>query len=31
MDGGEAAQQVFDSLRLEIEAKLNMRQAADFA
>lgn len=31
MEEGQASQQTFDSLRLEIEAKLNMRQAADFA
>jgi chromosome partitioning protein len=31
MEGGGPTQQVFDSLRLEIENKLNMRKAADFA
>ena len=31
MEGGNSTQKVFDSLRLEIESKLHMRQAADFA
>lgn len=31
MENGESTQQIFDSLRMEIESKLNMRQAANFA
>ena len=31
MEGGESTQQVFDSLRSEIETKLNIRQTTDFA
>lgn len=31
MEGGENTQKIFDSLRREIELKLNMRSAADFA
>lgn len=31
MEGGHETQQVFDSLRMEIESKINIRQPADFS